>query len=253
MLQFARYAPLVGPRSGSQRVLMEVPPALARLFAQNLGREMDMVAADNPEETSLPPFDCWVPLLSLPLTLRLFEPWPMNGPYLHADPELRRRWRARLEPVPGIRVGLVWAGNPAHKLDCVRSIPPEKLLPFLQIPGVRCYSLQIPSPRHPAASLESAGLVDLTMHIADFADTAALLAELDLIIAVDTGVAHLAGAMGRPVWTLLPFEREWRWGINGELTPWHPTMRLFSQATAGDWDAVVRRAAAELSLLANGS
>jgi ADP-heptose:LPS heptosyltransferase len=114
------------------------------------------------------------------------------------------------------------------------------------VPGVRFFSLQIQSPQNAPASLREAGLVDFTDRITDFADTAALVAELDLIISVDTAVAHLAGALGRPVWTLLPFAPDWRWGLDREDTPWYPTMRLFRQPALGDWASVISRMAEEL-------
>jgi len=140
---------------------------------------------------------------------------------------------------------LVWAGSPTHHADRSRSIPPSKLRPLLRLPGFQFYSLQVARPNRPHLP-KGIDLIDFTADISDFADTAALVAELDLIISVDTAVAHLAGGMGRPVWTLLPFERDWRWGLAGEMTPWYPTMRLFRQPAAGDWDSVIERVAAEL-------
>ena len=136
------------------------------------------------------------------------------------------------------RVGLVWAGSAGHVRDRQRSLAPELLRPLLRIPDAEFYSLQVDARGMLPPALREAGVIDATEHIADFADTAALLAELDLVITADTATAHLAGALGRPVWTLLPFVPDWRWGLGREDTPWYSTMRLFRQKTAGDWDEV---------------
>jgi hypothetical protein len=248
MIQFARYAPLVRERSGASRVMLETPPELARLFCQSSDWNAEIVSSANSVEPFLPPFDCHAPWLSLPLALGLFAPLPMTRAYIVADPVLRRAWRQRLGETAAIRVGLAWAGNPRHKGDRLRSMSGESLLPLLQIPGFQFYSLQMGSQRRGAETLAEAGLIDLTASITDFADTAAFIAELDLVISVDTAIVHLAGAMGRLVWTLLPFQAEWRWGLAGDQTPWYPTMRLFRQPAFRDWDAVVERVAEELSL-----
>jgi hypothetical protein len=245
-LQFARYAPLVRERSGAERVILETHPGMARLLAQSSGWNAEIVSNLADDETRLPPFDCQVPLMSLPLALGIFEPLPMTAAYVHADPELRQEWRQRLGDSSRKRVGLVWAGSTEHKGDRLRSIPPEKLRPLTQIQGLEIYSLQIGPTAVDTQRLRAAGLIDLTEHIHDFADTAALVAELDLVISVDTAVAHLAGAMGREVWTLLPFPSDWRWGLSSDTTPWYPTMRLFRQPHPGDWDAVVESGAKEL-------
>jgi tetratricopeptide (TPR) repeat protein len=248
-LQFVRYVALVRRRSGARRVMLEAPSELARLLTQNSGWDAEIVPRAGSSDISPVAFDCQIPLLSLPLALGVFEPMPMTRSYLRADEELRAQWRERIDPAPSIRVGLVWAGRPEHRADRFRSIRPELFLPLLRMPGFTFYSLQLgPSGRSP--TLLEAGLIDLTELIVDFADTAALVEELDLIISVDSAVAHLAGAMGRPVWTLLPFAGEWRWGVSGDATPWYPTMRLFRQPALGDWEAVVRRVALELIRMA---
>jgi ADP-heptose:LPS heptosyltransferase len=143
-------------------------------------------------------------------------------------------------------VGLVWAGNPEHQDDRRRSIAFDQLRPLLQVPNVHFYSLQI-EPRAPADTQVS----DLAPHLTDFADTAAFISGLDLVITVDTATAHLAGALGRPVWTLLPFVPDWRWGLESADTPWYPSMRLFRQKTAGDWEEVIQRVAGELAAAAH--
>ena len=220
----------------------------ARLFAF-AGDDAEIIARQTPDETPLPQFDRHIPLHSLPLALGLFEPQHPAHPYLRADPEMRAVWRQRIGPAPVFRVGLAWAGNRGRRHLHRRSIPCEKLLPLFRVPGVTFHSLQTNAPDSDHARLAGAGLTDLTSHITDFADTAALISELDLVISVDTSVAHLAGALGKPVWTLLPFVPDWRWGIEREDTPWYPTMRLFRQPAMGDWDSVIQRVAGELPKL----
>lgn len=236
-IQFLRYVPVARQRAHPGRMTLEVSPELARLVS-GMG---DIVVRKSWDAANLPPFDQHIPLLSLPLVLGVAEPLPTDGPYLRGDPELRAAWQARLSG-DSFRVGIAWAGSAAHPHDERRSIAHEKLSPLLQVEGVSIYRLQLP----PATN---EGFIDLTPQITDLADTAALIEELDLVISVDTAVAHLAGALGRPVWTLLPFAPDWRWGLGREDTPWYPSMRLFRQRTAGDWDEVVRRVAEELRAL----
>jgi ADP-heptose:LPS heptosyltransferase len=145
-------------------------------------------------------------------------------------------------------VGLAWKGNPIQARDRFRSVSAERFLPLITGADAAFYSLQIDGGAD-ALALIKAGLIDLTSEITDFADTAALMAELDLIIAVDTAVVHLAGALGRPVWTLLTLVPHWPWGLSGETTAWYPTMRLFRQPSRGDWDTVLDRVRVELEHL----
>jgi tetratricopeptide (TPR) repeat protein len=251
-LQFVRYVPLVRERSGVERIIIEAQPALARLFSQHgAAWDVEIATSQSFDEASLPHFDCQVSLLSLPLALGIYDPLPMTAAYLTADPALRTNWRERLGSRAAIRVGLAWAGNPGHKLDRLRSIPAERFRRLLQMPGFQFFSLQVGSPTLALHPLAEAGLIDLTPHITDFAETAAFVAELDLIISVDTAVVHLAGALGRPVWTLLPFVPDWRWGMTGETTPWYPSMRLFRQPEAGSWDSVLRCIGDRLAALAD--
>jgi hypothetical protein len=230
---------------------LEVDPALARLLSRGSHFGCEIVSRESSDESSSDPFDFQVPLLSLPLALGLFEPLPMTGAYVHADPLLRSEWRERLGPSDALRVGLVWAGSSAHKGDRLRSMPSEALRPLLKMPGFQWYSLQVGPPDPRVEPLADAGLIDLTEHLHDFADTAAFVAELDLVLSVDTAVAHIAGAMGCPVWTLLSYQGEWRWGVAGESTAWYPTMRLFRQPRIGDWGGVMQRVASELALTLN--
>jgi hypothetical protein len=188
--------------------------------------------------------------MSLPLALGMYEPWAPEGPYLLADPELRARWRERLGPRTVFRAGLVWAGSPAHREDFRRSIDFARLQPIFEVPGIAWYRLQKERAREPA---EPSPLLDFTAHFTDLAETAALLAELDLIVCVDTAVAHLAGALGRPTWLLLPHVPDWRWGLTGETTPWYPTMRIFRQPEAGDWEGAIAQVAEALRVTAHAA
>jgi tetratricopeptide (TPR) repeat protein len=249
-IHFLRYLPLVRERAGDCRIVLECPPLLVRLLRQNsdtLGAEV--LDGGHPFPLTLPP-DRQISFLELPFALRHWAPLPVAAPYLRAGPAACAVWRARLRSAAQLRVGVAWAGNPKHPNDRRRSMPAEKLLPLFNVPGVTFHSLQIrPQGGSPMALLD-AGLLDLTASITDFADTAALLTELDLIITVDTAVAHLAGALGRPVWTILPFVADWRWGRAIEDTPWYPTMRLFRQSAPGDWDTVIGHVSEALGKLA---
>lgn len=236
MLQFFRYLPLVKDRSRA-RVILFCQRELVRLFDDS-NRGAEIIANDT--KTALSSFDQQVPLFSLPLALNLPDPWHPPTAYLHANRKLRETWRQRLGSHLAFRVGLVWSGNPVQGDDASRSLTFEHLQPLLRLPHIDFYRLQIAS--HGA----DANLIDLTGYITDFADTAALMAELDLIITVDTAAAHLAGALGLPIWTLLSSLPAWRWGLQGEKTPWYPSMRFFRQKATGDWGEVIQRVAEAL-------
>jgi hypothetical protein len=188
-------------------------------------------------------WDCWTPMLSLPLHCGTrLNSIPATLPYLQAMPERRARWQARL-PTQGLRVGLVWKGNPRFENDADRSLSGLELLaPLGAVAGVQFISLQKgegeDQARHPPAGLS---LLHLGSEIEDFADTAAIVAGLDLVICVDTAVAHLAGALGRPCWVLLPhYKTDWRWLEGRSDSPWYPgLLRLFRQGPGEDWTAVV--------------
>jgi hypothetical protein len=161
------------------------------------------------------------------------------------------RWRERLAGLPGLRVGLAWAGNPDHGNDHNRSIAPPRLAPLWAVPGVSWVSLQVGARAGALRGHAPDGAVlDLTPALTDLAETAAAMEQLDLVVTVDTAVAHLAGALGRPVWTMLPALPDWRWLLGREDTPWYPSMRLFRQAQAGEWEEVVARIAAGVAALA---
>jgi hypothetical protein len=243
-LQFCRYAPLAAARG--LRVILEVQRPLVRLL-----RCLPGIAAVIARGETLPAFDLHAPLLSLPRIFgTILETIPGATPYLSADGAAVEAMRARLTTIPnqGLRVGLVWAGNSYRNLpgmaatDRRRSIPPENLAPLLAVPGVHFISLQKDGPPAPAAF----GLTDLMAEVTDFADTAALISQLDLVISVDTAVAHLAGALGKPVWLLNRFDSEWRWLTGRADSPWYAEMTIFRQTGPGNWDSVIAEVARAL-------
>lgn len=246
-VQFVRYLPLL-KAAGAGRVTLVCQDALLPLLGEVAGadRVVGLGAA-----AGLPPHDCWVFLLSLPLHANTSQATiPATLPYLAPDPARARDWRARLGPDDaGLRVGLAWRGFGGHVNDANRSLPGvDCLAPLLAVPGVRFFSLQRGMEAGAGEALP-AHLADLGPDIGDFGDTAAIVAALDLVICVDTAVAHVAGALGKPCWILLPaVHPDWRWMEGREDTPWYPgMMRLYRQAAAGDWDTVVRKVAADLS------
>ncbi|MDR3733957.1 MAG: tetratricopeptide repeat protein [Acidobacteriaceae bacterium] len=230
-LQFLRYVPLVTARGG--RVVLAIQRQLVSLL-KDFSCVEELVAIGDP----LPSFDCWIPLLSLPLVFATtLETIPGPKAYLRADPKQVARWRQRLGD--GIRVGLVWAGSPGVGTLRQRTCSLDALAPLLDVPGIRWFSLQ-KGPH--AADLAQRGwqdrVTDLDPLIDNFADTAAIIANLDLVVSVDTSVAHLTGALGQPCWVLLKFAPDWRWMLNRTDSPWYPSLRLFRQPRPGDWAAV---------------
>lgn len=246
-LQFVRYIPAVAAMDGP--VVLQVQPEIAHLLRAAL--DIPVIARGEP----LPPFDLQLPLMSL---ARVFgttlETIPANIPYLRPDPAKLAHWQRRLDGVQALKVGVVWAGNPRHKGDRQRSLSAATVLPRLLAPGVQLFSLQ-KDPR-PADGLVLAGLgggiVDLAPMLGDFSDTAAAVSALDLVISADTSVAHLAGALGRPVWMMLPYSLDWRWLTQREDSPWYPTMRLFRQREPHEWDTVLSRLPTELARVVAG-
>ena len=246
-IQFLRYVPRFCQRAAPNHILFEHPPELTRLLRQGWDIPAGLTCHSRDERPdTLPPCSGHLPLLSIPHALGLHEPVTMTAPYLRPDTTLRLRWRERLAATDGFRIGLVSTGNPQQVNNNYRSISAPRLLPLLRVPGARFYRLQVGPPPPDFQSLLDAGLIDLTEHITDFADTAAFMAELDLIITTDTVTPHLAGALGLPTWTMLAFVPDWRWGLEGEATPWYPSMRLFRQPAQDDWDFVVQRIIEEL-------
>jgi tetratricopeptide (TPR) repeat protein len=242
-LQFIRHAKMVQARGG--RVIVECQPELIGLL-----RQLDCVSAWIPRGNPLPPCDVWCPLLSLPgIFQTALDGIPTVDP-LMAEANRVEFFRRRLGTDAGKKkIGLVWTGRPEHKNDRNRSIAlslfntpsagrPEGAL--LRLPQLQFVSLQKGHAAEQAKFLPpEAALLDMAAHLHDFADTAALIANLDLVISVDTAVAHLAGSMGKPVWLLLPFAPDWRWMLERSDSPWYPGMRLFRQSRIGDWPGVV--------------
>jgi tetratricopeptide (TPR) repeat protein len=249
-LQFCRYVPLAAARG--LRVVLEVPAELWRLLCGLPG-----VAQVLAQGEALPDFDLHCPMMSLPLAMgTTLETIPAPVRYLHADAAGVAAWRHRLAARPGrLRVGLVWAGNPRPEswhlaaVDRRRSIPPALLAPLFEVEGVVLVGLQKQGPALPAGL----ALIDPMAEMADFADTASLVEALDLVIGVDTAVAHLAAALGRPVWLLDRFDPCWRWLEGRRDSPWYPTLRIYRQQRPGDWPAVVAAVRRDLAALAEGA
>lgn len=241
VLQFVRYAPMVKARGA--RVIVRAPQSLLALLRTVAGVDAAFAAT-----AEAPGFDVHVPLLSLPLVFGTrADAVPADIPYLTADPALVERWRDRLGGHDDRTVGLVWQGNPAHPNDRNRSLRLDALRPLLDCPGTRFVSLQVGPGQEQLEGFgdrisDPGAGIDLT----SFADAAAIVANLDLVITIDSAVAHLAGALGKPVWILLAFANDWRWLKGRDDTPWYPTARLFRQPAPGDWGEVVGRVRAEL-------
>ncbi|HEY4746591.1 MAG TPA: tetratricopeptide repeat-containing glycosyltransferase family protein, partial [Steroidobacteraceae bacterium] len=239
-IQFARYAPLLA-RAGAN-VILETHPELKPLLAR-----LDGVRSVIARGEARPAHDFHCPLGSLPMAFKTeLSSVPAEIPYVSADAERVERWRPRLEALGGPRVGLVWAGNAAHANDRNRSVPLALLRALWGADTARVVSLQRDLRAGDAEMLAAAPVLQLGPELADFDDTAAVLAGCDLLITVDTSVAHLAGAMGRPVWLLLPFSCDWRWTAASDRSPWYPSARLYRQPQPGDWESVVARVASDL-------
>ena len=242
-IQAARYLPMTRQRAG--RVILECRPELKRLFAYSACADEVLAYGDQ-----MPEFEHYASMISLAGILGItLETVPRQTPYLKAPPG-----PLLPEALPGtLKVGLVWAGNPGHHDDVSRSMRLDILEPLLQAPGVTFYSLQLRVSLADKAKMKRpANLRDLQGQVTDFLDTAGLLNQMDLLISVDTAVAHLAGALGRRVWTLIQYAPDWRWFLEKPDTIWYPTMRLFRQAERGKWEPVVQRVAAELRELVKG-
>ena len=245
-IHFARYLPMVADKGG--RVIVEAPVELHRLIASMRGVDEVLAFGDK-----LPDFAWHCPLLSLPIAFNTeLASIPATAPYLEADAETVSDWRRRLDH-SGLKVGLVWAGRPEHKRDRHRSLSLSALAPLAPIDNVSFFALQkgaaVSQADHAPAGMR---IEVLAPFFADFADTAAAIMALDLVITVDTSVAHLAGALGKPVWVLLPYAPDWRWLEQRSDSPWYPTARLFRQSVARRWEPVMVAVADALDELANG-
>jgi len=241
MIQFARYIPMAKARGGT--VVLEVQPELSRLFSTLPGVDK-VVNRGSP----LPKFDFFIPMMSLAKVFATTkETVPVDIPYLTPPDMHAVQLPASLERQR--QIGIVWAGKPTHQNDKNRSCRFTDFIELLGVPGVTVYSLQ-KGPREADITENgcSALVLNLGNRLDDFADTAAVIQQLDMVITVDTSVAHLAGALGKPVWVLVPFAPDWRWMTETDTSPWYPTMRLFRQKKYGEWDSVfveVRRALRE--------
>jgi tetratricopeptide (TPR) repeat protein len=247
-LHFVRYAPLVRARGG--RVIVQCQGALIPLLSRSRGIDGLVAWGDGP-----PPFDVYVPLMTLPsLFHTTLERIPADIPYLFADPDLIAHWRRELAPIRGLRVGIAWQGSPRHPWDRHRSVSLNAFEPLARIEGVQLISLQ---QGHGAEQLRDLGgrfrvlnlgeLVDRTA--GPFMDTAAILHNLDLVMSVDTAIAHLAGGLGVPLWLAIHHTPDWRWLLDRDDNPWYPSARLFRQPAPGDWASVFGHIAEELRRL----
>ncbi len=249
-LQFVRFAPVLAARGA--RVVVETQASIERIV-----RTCPGIAAVVPRGTPLPPHDLETPIASVPFRLGLtLDSIPGTVPYLAADPALAADAGRRIRRNGTFTVGIAWQGNPVFPQDCHRSMPLRHFAPLAAVPGVRLFSLQkgfgaeqlaaAPFPVEDlGAALDTAG--------GAFTDTAAAMMALDLVIVSDSAVAHVAGALGRPVWVVLPLAPDWRWLLDREDTPWYPTMRLFRQRRLGEWDEVFERIAAALGAAVTAS
>jgi tetratricopeptide (TPR) repeat protein len=230
-IQFARYLPMI--RAAGGRPVLVCAPALVPLMRLIPG--MEAIATADP----VPPHDAWIDQASLPYLFgTTLATIPTPAGYLQADPARVAAWQARLPP--GRKVGVAFVGNPRHPADRRRSIPAELTAILLTAPGVTFINL------HHGEAAQRLNLTDLTPWLTDYAETAALIETLDLVVTVDTSVAHLAGALGKPVWILLPHAPDWRWLLERDNSPWYHSARLFRQAAAGDWRGPLQRIRAKL-------
>ena len=242
-VQFVRFASVLPDRGATVFLLCQ--PELVPLLQH--ARGVTQAASD---VKKLPSFDFHCPLMSLPLALNLKSPMelPATVPYLSVPDEARQRWRELLPQDDHVKIGIVWAGSRHYAHDRRRSINPQALQPLAQIKGVHWINLQKTREQNDQ-NPNPLPMLDFTDRLTDFAETAALIANLHLVISVDTSVAHLAGALGKKVWTLLPFRPDFRWLLERDDTPWYATMRLFRQERAGEWASVINRVAEGLRSL----
>ncbi len=245
-LQFARYLPPLAARAG--KVTLRVHQQLLTLLRESLPGITVLGDRGDPAH-----YDCDAVLLSLP---RLFktrlETIPAEVPYLRLPADVAERWNRRLAKTASLKVGIVWAGNPEHVNDTRRSIDMKLLEPVLAVKGASFASLQYGPRSADLKKVNNRAIEDLAPDFTDFVETAGAVAALDLVITVDTSVAHLAGALGKPVWVLLPWVTDWRWLLNREDNPWYPTMRLFRQRKGEDWSRVLAHMSSELEAVVQG-
>jgi tetratricopeptide (TPR) repeat protein len=241
-IQFIRYSPLIAQKGA--KVIVACQREVGSLL-----RSVEGIEQVIEREKDLPEFDVYCPLLSLPLIFNTtLESIPAKVPYIKVDSLLVQKWRNKVQYDDSkLKIGLVWAGKPEHKDDRNRSCLLDNFSPLAELSDIAFYSLQKGAASEQAKNPpKGMKFIDYTEEISDFSDTAALIQNLDLIVSVDTSVVHLAGALGKPVWTLIPFSPDWRWMLNREDSPWYPTMRLFRQPSPGDWESVITKVKDEL-------
>lgn len=239
-IQFIRYLPQARERAA--RVVLECQTPLKSLLEASGCADIIIACGEPP-----PAFDYYVPLLDLPgIFHTTLETIPATIPYLFAPPG----GSLPATPAGNLKVGLVWAGNPELRDDAARSIQLEALAPLLQTPNVSFFSLQLGIPARDESFFRSlVNMANMAGQLRTFQDTAGVINGLDLVVSVDTAVAHLAGALGKPVWTFIPASSDWRWLLDRTDTPWYPTMRLFRQPQTGDWQPAILRLAQALRCL----
>lgn len=243
VIQFARFIPVLAQRGA--RVIVHMPAEMVELMKLVPGVSQVVGPADQ-----MPAFDTYRALMSVPLVLKVTpNSVPTNIPYFQPDESRRTQWKDRLAQYSeGKRIGIVWSGRPTHRDDARRSIALRELAPLAAIEGIQLISLQKGAAVEQLRSVPFADrIVNLDSELHDFADTAAAIANLDLVIAVDTAVAHLAGALGKPVWLLIASAPDYRWMLEREDSPWYPTMKIFRQKQPGDWTEVIARVSAKLT------
>ena len=234
-IQFVRYLPLVKKLGGT--VILEIRREILPLLAEFAG--IDTLLERPSDGLSDVQFDYYIPLLSIPGRLGTrSDSIPENIPYLFGDADKCAVWKEKTKS-PGIKIGINWAGNKSHVNDRNRSCSLDHFNWLQDISSISLFSLQIPVSPAEETQLNKLGALNFGPQFNDFSDTAAVIENLDLVISVDTAVAHMAGAMGKPIWILLPFDPDWRWMLTGSQSPWYPTARLFRQSQPGDWDGVM--------------
>jgi len=246
-LLFVRYAPLVAERCGT--VLLQCQRELAGLLGSVSGVSRVLLPGE-----ALPPIRAHLPSMSLAYVFQTsLETVPWRGPYIAADRHLTSKYEALVPRSGKLRVGLVWAGQSMQGDDRKRSLALSALAPIAAVPRVAFYSLQKgPPAAQAAAPPDGMRLMDLDPYIGDFSDTAAFVSLMDVVITVDTSVANLSGAMGKPTWVLLSKIPDWRYHLDRGDTPWYPSMRLFRQSMDGDWSVPIRAVAGALAELSPG-
>lgn len=239
-IMYVRYLPMVKALGGT--VILMVQPELVELVSTCPGADQVI-----PDGSNIPPFDLHISLLSLPAVFRTeLTSIPGVVPYLNAPslvPNLSHISKVMATAKAGIRIGLVWAGNPNHKRDAERSIPVKALSPLNALSGIYWFSFQLGQRELPPIRY----LLPLAPLLSNFSDTAYALSEMDLVITVDTALAHLAGAMNIPTWLLVDFEPDFRWMLGREDTPWYPSLRIYRQSSQGDWETVIHRVSEDLA------